>query len=151
MDLATGSAGVLLALGAVYVTGIKWLDPLCAGVVGLYLIWTAIGLLRKSTAGLMDEQDAADDDAIRSLLELHVSGEKLPKICSYEKLRHRHAGRMHWVDFHMRVPRNMTVFESHRIACAIEAEIEAGLGEADATAHVEPCAGCGVCLGAPTA
>ncbi len=143
-DVVT-TAGVLAALGLVHLTGWGWLDPACGAVVGLYLVRVAYTLLRRSTAGLMDEQDSDDDAAITALLNQHVTGQAQPKICSFHKLRHRHAGRMHWVDFHMRVPRDMTVQESHQIACFIEREIEAALGEADATAHVEPCGGCNVC------
>lgn len=143
-DVVT-TAGVLVALGLVRATGQRWLDAACAIVVALYLVRVAYGLLRTSTAGLMDEQDLGDDAALRALLDRHVTGEKPPKICSYHKLRHRHAGRMHWVDFHVQVPPEMTVKDSHQIACELEYEIESGLGEADATAHVEPCAGCEAC------
>lgn len=139
------TAGVLVALGLVRATGQRWIDAATAILVALYLLYVGYGLLRKSTAGLMDEQDLGDDAALRALLDRHVTGEKLPKICSYHKLRHRHAGRMHWVDFHVQVPPEMTVRDSHQIACELEYEIESGLGEADATAHVEPCPGCGAC------
>ena len=60
-------------------------------------------------------------------------------ICSYHKLRHRHSGRYHWVDFHLVVPANWDVHKSHEVASAIEYEIEQALGEGNATAHVEPC------------
>jgi cation diffusion facilitator family transporter len=138
---AVTSGGVLVALVLVAYTGAQWLDPLCALVCGGFLLWTGAGLLRRATAGLMDEQDAADDRLLRALLDAHVAGEMEPRICSYHKLRHRHAGRMHWVDFHMLVPAGVTVFEGHQVACLIETELEKALGEADATAHVEPCVG----------
>ena len=72
---------------------------------------------------------------------------KPPQICSYHKLRHRHSGRYHWVDFHIMVPAGMTIEQGHAIASAIEYEIELALGEGNATAHVEPCveAGCAGC------
>ncbi|HZZ43818.1 MAG TPA: cation transporter dimerization domain-containing protein, partial [Tepidisphaeraceae bacterium] len=75
-------------------------------------------------------------------------GGKEPRICSYHKLRHRHSGRYHWVDFHIMVPGGMDISRGHEIASAIEWEIEKALGEGNATAHVEPCAGegCGVCV-----
>lgn len=145
-DLVT-TAGALASLGVVYLTGQTWLDAAAAVLIGLYLFWTAYGLLRQSTAGLMDEQDEGDDELINRLLESHVRGESEPKICSFHKVRHRHTGRLHWVDFHLRVPGSMSVFDGHRVACRIEEEIERALGEADATAHVEPCgkSGCPSC------
>lgn len=142
-DVVTTSA-VLVSLGLVYWTRKIWIDPLCAALAGGYLFWTAYRLLRESTAGLMDEQDTDDDRLLRSILDAHVAG-KEPRICSYHKLRHRHTGRMHWIDFHVCVPKGMTVLASHKIASEIEYEIEQALGEADATAHMEPCEGCVVC------
>lgn len=145
-DVVT-SIGVLGGLVVVWWTGAYWVDVAVAGAIGVYLCWTAWGLIRRSTAGLMDEQDLADNKMIRGILDAHVAGASEPRVCSYEKLRHRHHGRMHWVDFHLSVPAGMTVHEAHAVAGAIEGEIEKALGLADATAHVEPCegGGCGVC------
>jgi divalent metal cation (Fe/Co/Zn/Cd) transporter len=88
----------------------------------------------------MDEQDRGDNAMIRGILDSHLgpSG-KEPRICSYHKLRHRHSGRYHWVDFHIMVPADYTVERGHEIASAIEYEIEQALGEGNATAHFEPC------------
>jgi divalent metal cation (Fe/Co/Zn/Cd) transporter len=68
-------------------------------------------------------------------------------VCSYHKLRHRHSGRYHWVDFHLVVPPEWDVARGHEVASAIEHEIEQALGEGNATAHVEPCRGveCATC------
>ena len=88
----------------------------------------------------MDRQDLADEQLLRGILSAHVGdGAKPPRICSYHKLRHRHSGRYHWVDFHIMVPPAMDVRRGHEVASAIEYEIEQALGEANATAHIEPC------------
>jgi divalent metal cation (Fe/Co/Zn/Cd) transporter len=77
---------------------------------------------------------------LRQILNSHLApGGKPPLICSYHKLRHRHTGRYHWVDFHLMVPASMDVARGHEIASEIEGEIERALGQGDATAHVEPC------------
>jgi cation diffusion facilitator family transporter len=129
-----------LALGGVYLSGWTWLDPVVALCVAIYLVWLAMVLLRRSAAGLMDEQDVADASMLRQLLDAHLpTGGKQPRICSYHKLRHRHSGRYHWVDFHIMVPRWWDIERGHRIASTIEYEIECALGEGNATAHVEPC------------
>lgn len=62
-----------------------------------------------------------------------------PFICGFHKLRHRHSGRMHWVDFHIQVPNQTSVEEGHTIVSALQREIEATLTPCDATGHVEPC------------
>ncbi|HMB94552.1 MAG TPA: cation diffusion facilitator family transporter, partial [Tepidisphaeraceae bacterium] len=137
---AMTSVAVLIALAAVKITKLDWIDPVAAIVVAIYITLMAGGLLRRSAAGLMDEQDHADDAMIRGILNSHIGpGNKAPTICSFHKLRHRHSGRYHWVDFHILVPAELNIAEGHRIASAIEYEIELALGEGNATAHVEPC------------
>ncbi|MGH7180280.1 MAG: cation diffusion facilitator family transporter [Tepidisphaeraceae bacterium] len=144
---AVTSAVVLMALVAVKVTGLHRIDAVAALLVAAYVAYAGLGLMRRSAAGLMDEQDLADDRLLRGILDAHVAGEP-PRICSYHKLRHRHSGRYHWVDFHVMVPPGWDVERGHRVASSIEYEIEQALGEGNATAHVEPCADsrCPTCL-----
>ncbi|MFT3786098.1 MAG: cation diffusion facilitator family transporter [Tepidisphaeraceae bacterium] len=141
MSDAITSAAVLVAIGLVKITGWTWLDPLTALLVAVFIGWVAFRLIRQSTAGLMDEQDLADDQLIRQIIHSHVTSDNAvePRICGFHKLRHRHTGRYHWIDFHMLVPATWTVDRAHRAASVLEHEIEQALGYADATAHVEPC------------
>jgi cation diffusion facilitator family transporter len=145
---AVTSAGVLAALALVKLTGWPRLDPLAAVVAAAWVAREAWSLLRRSAAGLMDERDIADDTMVRGILDSHIgSAGKEPRICSYHKLRMRHTGRYHWVDFHIMVPAALDVRRGHEIASAIEYEIELALAMGNATAHVEPCleAACAAC------
>jgi divalent metal cation (Fe/Co/Zn/Cd) transporter len=129
-------------------TGQAMVDPIAALLVAAYITFMAIGLLRRSAAGLMDEQDTRDNQKIRGILDSHIGpAATQPVVCSYHKLRHRHSGRYHWVDFHLVVPSSWTIDQGHRVASTIEYEIEQVLGEGNATAHVEPCGdkNCGRC------
>ena len=129
------------ALGVVRLTGWRYADPIAAIAVSFYIARTGVRLLRQSVGGLMDRQDVEDEALLRRILDAHVgpAGAE-PRVCGYHKLRHRHSGRYHWVDFHITVPPGWNVERGHRVASAIEHEIELALGEGDATAHVEPCA-----------
>jgi cation diffusion facilitator family transporter len=145
---AVTSAAAIVALLIVKLTGWRVVDPLFALLIAAYISYMAIGLMRTGAAGLMDEQDLADEALLVKLLDSHlVPDGKHPQICSYHKLRHRHSGRYHWVDFHLVVPPGLTIDQGHGIASAIEYEIEQALGEGNATAHVEPCVdvGCSRC------
>ena len=147
---AITSAAVLVGLILVKLTGWSYADPLAALVVALFIVRSGYSLLRRSAAGLMDEQDVLDDNLLRRILDSHCGDSgKPPRICSYHKLRHRHSGRYHWVDFHIMVPAEWDVRHGHEVASALEYEIEQALGEANATAHVEPCADekCASCQG----
>jgi cation diffusion facilitator family transporter len=137
---AITSATALLALAVVKIFKLPMADPIAALLIAGYIGWMGISLLRRSSAGLMDRQDMDDEKLLRGILDAHIGpGGKEPRICSYHKLRHRHSGRYHWVDFHIMVPGNLDIDRGHAIASAIEYEIERALGEGNATAHIEPC------------
>jgi cation diffusion facilitator family transporter len=139
---AVTSAATIVALTIVKLSGGRlWIvDPIIALVIAVYITYMAVGLMRSGAAGLLDQQDLEDDALLVRILDSHLAPSgKEPQICSYHKLRHRHSGRYHWVDFHMMVPPALTIDQGHAIASTIEYEIEQALGEGNATAHVEPC------------
>lgn len=147
---------LLVALFAVRFTGIVWLDPIAACLLALYLGWEGVHLAQRAVANLLDTQDAADDQRLTDLLSAHVGPDgREPRICSYHKLRHRHVGRDHWIDFHLVVPADWTVDRGHAVGTRIEMELQAAFGRDDphqpgdafATAHIEPCRdpGCPTC------
>ena len=137
---AITSVFALAALLLVNLTHREWIDPLMALVVAVYIASIGITLMRHAAGGLMDRQDHADQQLLESILDSHIGKEgRQPRICSYHKVRHRHSGRYHWVDFHIMVPPDMDVRHGHEVASAIEYEIEQALGEGNATAHIEPC------------
>jgi cation diffusion facilitator family transporter len=154
------SLGAIVALVIVRTTGHPEADPIIALLMAAYLIIVGAKLLKQSVDMLMDKQDPEDEKLLVSMLWSHViacngGGNKEPTVCSFHKLRHRHTGRYHWVDFHLVVPSSTDVQRAHDIASIIEGEIEQALGEGDATAHIEPCGQksgpCGRCGGPPGA
>jgi cation diffusion facilitator family transporter len=133
-------AFALAGVGAVALTRWKWIDPLAAILVAVFISRTGISLIRRSAAGLMDKQDQDDSRMLKELLDSHVGpAGKDPRICSYHKLRHRHSGRYHWVDFHLVLPSEWDIARGHAVATTIEDEIEEKLREGNATSHIEPC------------
>jgi cation diffusion facilitator family transporter len=137
-DAAT-SGIAMVSLVLVRLTGWAYADPLGAVAIGIYISLTGLSLVRRAAAGLMDEQDRTDGKLLREILDAHVAG-RPPQICSYHKLRHRHSGRYHWVDFHLLLPARWDIQRGHLVASSIEYEIEQAIGVGNATAHVEPCA-----------
>jgi len=137
---ALDSVAVLIAIAIVRLTGWKWLDPAAALAVAVYIAFLGMRLIKRSAAGLMDEQDPILRKKLEEMLNSHVGiAAKEPRICSYHKLRYRQSGRDCWVDFHIVLPRHWTIEQAHQSASSIEHEIEQTLGQANATAHVEPC------------
>src|SRR5690625_780918 len=62
-DVVT-SAGVLIGVGLVALTGWERLDALVAFAVGVNIIVTAIGLVSESVSGLLDKALPEDDHAV---------------------------------------------------------------------------------------
>lgn len=139
---AVTSVAAIAGLIVVTFTGWNYADPIAALVVAAYIGFTGAKLMKGAVGGLMDQQDEKDEKLLRSILNAHLgpSGHH-PWICSYHKLRHRHSGRYHWVDFHLMMPAHWDIRRGHQVASAIEDEIEEALGIGNATAHIEPCNG----------
>jgi cation diffusion facilitator family transporter len=137
---AFDSVAVLIAIAIVRATGWQWIDPVAALAVAAYIALLGLRLLKRSAGGLMDEQDPAQRKLLEKILDSHVGPTAAnPSICSYHKLRYRQSGRNTWIDFHVVVPKQWNIEQGHQIASAIEHEIELAIGDANATAHVEPC------------
>src|SRR5690606_15100470 len=49
------SVGVLIGVGLVWATGVEWLDPAVAILLGLNITWTAFGLMQTAYRGLMEK------------------------------------------------------------------------------------------------
>jgi len=136
-DLVTTFA-VIAGLIAVRITGLDWIDTAVAFGVGLLLLVVGARVALRGVSSIIGVQDAEDHRRIVAILERHKQGME-PRICSYASVRHRHQGRTHFVDMHLRVPRGMTVADSHEIASRLEREVLDAVGEGTATAHMEPC------------
>jgi cation diffusion facilitator family transporter len=144
-DLWTTLA-VLAGLLLVWLTGHAWIDTAVAFGVGVLLAVVGTRVALRGVSSIIGLSDRDDHARIVAVLEKHRNGAQ-PPICSYASVRHRHQGRIHFVDMHLRVPREMTVAASHDIASAVEREVLAAVGEGTATAHMEPCgdASCARC------
>ena len=132
-DVVT-SVGVLVGVGLVTLTGLLWLDPLLAALTAVNIIFSGWRLLRESVGGLMDEAvPPATMERIRRIVAEQASG-----AIEAHDLRSRHAGRHIFLEFHLVVPGDMRVSESHEICDRIEAALKAELEDAIITIHVEP-------------
>ena len=128
------SIGVLGGVIAVWFTGIPVLDPAIAGLVALNILWSGYRMVRESVDGLMDK--AASPEVVgqvRTLISTHGEG-----ALEAHDVRTRSAGQATFVDFHLVVPGEMTVAESHAICDRLEEALETTIPGAVVTIHVEP-------------
>jgi cation diffusion facilitator family transporter len=128
------SVGVLIGVGAAYVTGVASLDPAVAVLVALNILWSGWGLVRESVGGLMDEAvPAATLDRIRKIISAKADG-----AVEAHDLRTRRAGKVTFVEFHLVVPGGMSVADAHGICDRLENAVESEVEGARVTIHVEP-------------
>lgn len=128
------SIGIVVGIGAMVLTGWLILDPLIAIAVAVYIVWTGIGVMRRSVWGLMDRSlPETELESIRAVLEPYkIRG------MDYHALRTRRAGRRRLVELHLLVPGEMSVLEGHRVAEEIEQKIRVALPGSGVLTHLEP-------------
>lgn len=131
------SLGVLVGVGLVWWTGVLWLDPVVALIVGANIIWTALRLMRQSYEGLMEKADAEETGQIVEKLDA-AKGEG--RISGWHQLRHRRVNDQVWVEVHLLFPPALSLTEAHARATAIETEVGALFPQDGVlvTSHLEP-------------
>jgi cation diffusion facilitator family transporter len=127
------SAGVLVGVGVVTLTGWERLDPIVALIVAGNIIWSGIVILRKSILGLMDTALSAEDQStILDILEKHCQDE-----IEFHALRSRQAGARSFVSFHVLVPGDWTVHRGHELIEEIETDIRLAIPNITVFTHLE--------------
>lgn len=128
------SIGVLAGVGIAVWSGLTWIDPLLAFLIAINILWTGWGLIKSSVGGLMDE--AVDDEEL-GLIRTTIAHTGQGAIEAHD-LRTRRAGRMTFVEFHLVVPSDMSVYQAHEICDRIEQGLKDKLHASYITIHVEP-------------
>jgi cation diffusion facilitator family transporter len=125
------SLGVAAGLLLIMLTGIKWLDPLVAILVALFIIWEAYQMLRKAFVPLLDTSWGDEE-----ILELK---EKLTDLkVKYHDLRTRVAGNYRFLDIHVEIPKEESVGNAHLYCDRIEEELSSHYDNLTVNIHVEP-------------
>jgi cation diffusion facilitator family transporter len=129
------SLAVIAGVGLVYATGWLLLDPLVALAVGVHIVWTGLGLMRRSVAGLLDAAiPPADQTEINKLFSEYSRRYGV----SFHALRTRQAGVRRFVTFHLLVPDAWTVKQAHQLSEEIESRIRSLVPQASLLTHIEP-------------
>lgn len=128
------SAGVLVGVGLVALTGWERLDPLVAIGVALNIVWSGTQLIRRSARGLLDASLVPNEQAaVRQVLERHAGPE-----VKFHALRTRQAGARRFVSMHVLVPGDWTVDRGHRLLEQIERDVRVVVPNANVLTHLEP-------------
>jgi cation diffusion facilitator family transporter len=128
------SAGVLVGVLLVKLTGWLVLDPVVALLVAANIVYTAVRLLQETGHGLLDRAIGADEQAaMQTALDPFQS-----RGIVLHDIRTRRAGPRHFIQMHVLVPGSWTVKRGHDVCEEIERAIESALAGSTVTTHLEP-------------
>jgi cation diffusion facilitator family transporter len=129
------SAGVILGVALVFLTGWLRLDPLVALAVAVHIVWIGLRLMRRSWKGLLDAAISIEDTG--EVTRLFTEYSKRYGV-SFHALRTRQAGARRFISFHFLVPDAWTVAQAHQLSEEIEARIRSMVPNAAVFTHIEP-------------
>lgn len=128
------TAGVIVGVALVAITGFEPLDSVIALVVAANILLTGFSLLRRSGRGLMDPALPQPDLAAIQKVLAPYEGRGLV----FHAIRTRSAAARGFVSMHVLVPGAWTVQHAHDVAEEVEAEIRGQLPQVAVFTHVEP-------------
>jgi cation diffusion facilitator family transporter len=128
--------GIAIALLLVKFTGILWLDPVIAMIVGTLLAITGFKLVHGSSQALLDMEDP---NLVKQLIEI-INRVRPADVIAIHELRTLRAGRYTHVDIHVVIPEFYPISRGHDLAenFGKQVIVESGL-EGELHTHVDPC------------
>lgn len=134
-DVVT-SAGVLLGIALVKLTGWMMLDGIVAVGVALNIVWTGYQLMRKSAMGLLDTALPQNEiQRITGILEGYGQRE-----VKFHSLRTRQSGQRKFISVHLEMPWKWDLRQGHNLAEKVEKDIRMLFPDSPTTVftHLEP-------------
>lgn len=133
-DVVT-SAGVLVGIALVAILDWYVLDPIVALAVGVNIMFTGHGLIRRSVTGMLDASISADE---LQQVEAVLSDFRRREPVDFHALRSRESGRQRFVYVHLLTPDDWTVKRGHDLANELSDAIDVALPGAHTFVHIEP-------------
>lgn len=133
-DMVT-SLGLVVGLLIIQFTKILILDSVLSILVGLYIIYTAYTLIRRSVAGLMDE---ADFDVVTDIVKL-LDEKRREEWIDVHNLRAQKYGNELHIDCHLTLPNYFDLTLVHEEVSLIDKMINQGITKTELFIHTDPC------------
>jgi cation diffusion facilitator family transporter len=132
---AMTSAGVLVGLGLVQVTGNSAFDSITALCVAAAIVVAGIRIVRRSSGVLVDEALPGEE---MDRIEAAIAAARTPEVAGYHKLRARRAGSRRYIDLHVQYRSGTSLERAHELAHAMRDAIESDIPRAEVMIHAEP-------------
>lgn len=130
---ALSSVGSLIGVAGAML-GVKILDPVMAGIIGLVIIKVAYDIVKEAVDKMVDK--ACDDETVKAMKELVLSVEGVQGL---DLIKTRMFGTKIYVDIEISADGNLLLRQSHEIAEMVHDNIERGFPDVKhCTVHVNP-------------
>lgn len=133
------TAGVIVGVAAVALTGWWWLDPLVALGVALNIVKEGVRLMWESSQGLMDE---AVEPEVQAQIQRVLAGFARPQggrpFLRFDHVVTRKAGQRRFVDLHMHMPAHWTLGRAAALRASVEHALMAEVPGLRATISLLP-------------
>ncbi|WOT07053.1 cation efflux pump FieF [Shewanella youngdeokensis] len=126
------NAAVLLAL-VLSQYGWWWADGLFAVLIALFIGQQAVGLAYKSAQSLLDRE--LDDDTRLKIIEIANID---PLVKGIHDLRTRESGKTMFIQFHLELDKELTLYDAHHISVQTASRIRAEFNHAEVIIHEDP-------------
>jgi len=124
---------VIIVVGAVFGSGIWWLDSAMTFLIAIILFWIAYKIVRSSANTLLGENP---NHQLKEKI-MKIAKEVNPAITSVHHFRLHNYGEHKELNIDIRLPSEMSVLDAHVIATAVEKSIYFQL-KIKTTVHIEP-------------
>ncbi|MCC9167088.1 cation diffusion facilitator family transporter [Pontibacter harenae] len=144
---AYSTAGIVVGLFLIYVTGLIWLDSVVAIIFGIVIATTGLRIVRSSLAGIMDE---ADYELLRRIVDV-LNDNRRDNWIDIHNLRVIKYGSTLHIDCHLTVPWYLNVLEAHDEVVAVGKLIREKIDPSiEFFIHTDPCIApsCSICSNA---
>jgi len=131
---AFANAVSALGIAVVWLSHIFVLDAIFGMVSGFALCWVAVPILKHSVSDILHTE--IDPELQQKIVDLAYNADG--RIISIHRLRSRALGPMIFVDFHLKLPRNLTIEVGHDIGDHVAREIEKEFPQIDIIIHIDP-------------
>ena len=141
---AYSTAGILIGLLLIYLTGLVWLDSVVAIIFGLMIGYTGYKILRSAIAGIMDE---ADYVLLKRIVQV-LNDNRRDNWIDIHNLRVIKYGTTLHIDCHLTVPWYLNVTEAHDEVEAVGKLIREKIDPSiELFIHTDPCipSSCSIC------
>lgn len=133
---AITSAGLVVGVILIKLTGFHWLDSVISILLGIYVVYNGYRLTRRSVGGLMDESDVG---LVEDIIECLQKNRKDPWIDVHNLRAQQYGSDLH-IDCHVTLPYYFDLNQVHHEISSIDKMINGNASrKTELFIHADPC------------